>query len=235
MSTGLSSKGISEHLSLLLSVIGILQVTKRWRTGFRFLKTFFVIGVLVDRWWVSTVGSLWNRAPQFPACVATTASAIMAAIMQTPTTIIKRFRLRHHLAFSYCASSTGASLSSRSCAIDALLPGRSRPLSFFPVPGHGGRGRTAATNQPMGKTNPTVNSTTWMFLRLGVLETTSRSRAGAMNRLLRFGTLLRCCHRCGDQVCETLARGAPRTSTRLISERRTRVMGTESFRVWPKW
>jgi len=86
---------------------------------------------------------------------------------------------------------------------------------------------------PRGKINPTVNKATWIVLLLGDLDTASLSMAGAMKRLLRLGTLLRCCHRCGDQVFENLGLGGPLTSTRLISEGRILVMGRESLREWP--
>ena len=169
-----------------------------------------------------------------------------------PTIIIKRLRFRHHLAFSYCASSIGASLFSRSCAIDVLLAGRTEPLPFSSVAGRGGRGSTAAANQaleksvlsishpksdsiPNGNMNPIVNRMTCMFLRFGDLEIASWSMTGSMNRLLRFGTLARCCQRCGDQVLGILVLGTPLTSTRLISDGRTRVIGRESFLEWPIW
>ena len=71
----------------------------------------------------------------------------MAAMTQTPTGIISRLRLRHHLAFSYCATSMGASLFSRSCPIDVTLIRRSGALPLGSKFGFGGRGRKAAANQ----------------------------------------------------------------------------------------
>ena len=71
----------------------------------------------------------------------------MAAMIKTPTGIIRRLRFRHHLAFSYFASSIGASLFSRSWPMDVTLVRRRGQLPFSLKEGFGGRGRKAAANQ----------------------------------------------------------------------------------------
>lgn len=162
---------------------------------------------------------------------------MMATMISTPNADMMRLMFRHHLAFSYRASSTAPSCFSRSSSI-WVWRGLSFPFVLMTA-GIGGSGRRAAENHafgrisnldtrswersdlPGGKINPTAKSNIWAVLLLGAFPSACSSKLGAWNivrRLLREALL---CNRCGDQFGDNLCRGGPLTSVRLSPSART--------------
>ena len=150
---------------------------------------------------------------------------------------------RHHLAFSYRASSTAPSCFSRSSSI-WVWRRASFPFALMTA-GLGGSGSKAAINHalgrvsslhncsrersesPGGKIKPTAKSSTWAVLSLGALPSACSSNLGAwkMDRRLLGDVLL--CHRCGDQFGDNLRGGRPLTSARSSTPGRIRPTAKE--------
>lgn len=154
-----------------------------------------------------------------------------------------RLMFRHHLAFSYRASSTAPSCFSRSSCM-RVWRGTSLPFALLTA-GLGGSGRNAATNHafgsvsnlelcsrkdsnpPGGNIKPRAKSSICAVRLLGAFPSACSSKLGARNmvrRLLRDALL---CHRCGDQIGDSLCRGGPLTSAKSINPGRTRPIAKE--------
>lgn len=167
-------------------------------------------------------------------------------MISTPNPDMTRLMFRHHLAFSYRASSTVSSCFSRSSSI-WVWRGASFPFALMTA-GLGGSGRKAARNHafgkvsdvhtysreryesPSGRMKPTAKRNIWAVLLFGAFPSACSSILGAWKMVRRLPRNALLCHRCGDQIGDNLCCGEPLTSARSSTPGRTRPTAKELCR-----